>query len=57
MELIGRQTERLIIEGLITSERSEFLAIYGRRRIGKTFLIDQVCDSKNCLFNERFAPC
>ncbi len=46
MELIGRETERLIIEGLIASERSEFLAIYGRRRIGKTFLIDQVCESK-----------
>lgn len=46
MELIGRETERLIIEGLIESERSEFLAIYGRRRIGKTFLIDQVCGAK-----------
>jgi uncharacterized protein len=46
MELIGRESERLIIERLIESERSEFLAIYGRRRIGKTFLIDQVCGTK-----------
>jgi uncharacterized protein len=46
MDLIGRESEKLIIQGLIESERSEFLAIYGRRRIGKTFLIDQVCGEK-----------
>ena len=46
MELIGRETERLAIQGLIESESSEFLAIFGRRRIGKTFLIDQVCGNK-----------
>ncbi len=45
MELIGRTKEREIIRELLESRRSEFLAIYGRRRIGKTFLIDQSCGS------------
>jgi len=45
MELIGRAKEREIVQELLESKRSEFLAIYGRRRIGKTFLIDQVCSS------------
>jgi uncharacterized protein len=46
MELVGREAEKLIIEQMIMSNRSEFLAIYGRRRIGKTYLIDHVCGSK-----------
>ncbi len=43
MELIaGRKEEQLIMNQLLASERPEFLAIYGRRRVGKTFLIRQV---------------
>ncbi|MBO4359824.1 MAG: ATP-binding protein [Eubacteriaceae bacterium] len=37
--IIGRQKERKQLEGLLASDRSEFAAVYGRRRIGKTFLI------------------
>jgi uncharacterized protein len=44
--LIGRESEKKIIEELLESSQSEFLAIYGRRRIGKTYLIDQVCGNK-----------
>src|SRR5882757_9587603 len=43
MELIaGRKEEQLIMNQLLTSEKAEFLAVYGRRRVGKTFLIRQV---------------
>ncbi|MBX3188762.1 MAG: hypothetical protein KF819_17220 [Labilithrix sp.] len=35
----GRALEREILGRLVASERSEFLALYGRRRIGKTFLV------------------
>lgn len=45
MELIGRAKEKEIIQELLESKRSEFLAIYGRIRIGKTFLVDQICSS------------
>jgi uncharacterized protein len=45
MELVGRLPERKIIEELLANNRSDFLAVYGRRRIGKTYLIDQVCNA------------
>lgn len=37
--LIGRRQERQLIEKWLDSDRSEFIAVYGRRRVGKTFLI------------------
>lgn len=37
--IIGRKRERTRLQKLLTSERSEFLAVFGRRRIGKTYLI------------------
>ena len=37
--LIGRDNERRDLLKWIDSERSEFIAIYGRRRVGKTFLV------------------
>jgi AAA+ ATPase superfamily predicted ATPase len=39
--LIGRRREREILNQAMTSDRSELVAVYGRRRIGKTFLIRQ----------------
>jgi AAA+ ATPase superfamily predicted ATPase len=38
-KIIGRATEQRILEKLRRSSEPEFLAIYGRRRVGKTFLI------------------
>lgn len=37
--LVGRKTELEQISKICTSEQSEFIAVYGRRRVGKTFLI------------------
>jgi len=36
---IGRTEELSDLKSLLTSNRSEFVAIYGRRRVGKTFLV------------------
>lgn len=36
---IGRNKERTALESYIASNRAELIALYGRRRIGKTFLI------------------
>ncbi len=38
-ELIGRQKERDIFRDLLKTENAEMLAVVGRRRVGKTFLI------------------
>jgi hypothetical protein len=37
--IIGRKKELSILEKVKTSDQSEFVAVYGRRRVGKTFLI------------------
>lgn len=37
--IIGRKEEKRLLEKLYRSPKAEFLAIYGRRRIGKTFLV------------------
>ena len=37
--LIGRENEIKTLQQAYHSEYSEFVAVYGRRRIGKTFLI------------------
>ncbi len=37
--IIGRVAEKEILANALNSSRSELIAIYGRRRIGKTFLI------------------
>ena len=41
MEIIGREHEKNILDKLVHDNESHFLAMYGRRRIGKTYLIRQ----------------
>jgi AAA+ ATPase superfamily predicted ATPase len=38
-ELVGRKKEIQQIANIVKNSKSDFLAIYGRRRVGKTFLI------------------
>ena len=40
--IIGRLAEKKTLEKLYKSERSEFVAVYGRRRVGKTFLLKEL---------------
>ena len=39
--MIGRQQERKQLNRLYDSGQAELVAVYGRRRVGKTFLIDE----------------
>jgi hypothetical protein len=41
-KLIGREKEAAFLKNLTQSKKSEFVIIYGRRRVGKTYLIRQV---------------
>ncbi|WP_300704309.1 ATP-binding protein [Bacteroides sp.] len=41
-EIVGRIKEQKELEEYIASESSEFIAIYGRRRVGKTFLVREL---------------
>lgn len=47
--MVGRHKERENLISYLTSDKSEFIAVYGRRRIGKTYLIDEVLGDKICL--------
>ncbi|MCQ2105458.1 MAG: AAA family ATPase [Fibrobacter sp.] len=42
MSLIGRNAEIELLERYVASANAEFIALYGRRRVGKTFLVNQV---------------
>jgi len=48
--LIGRRFEQQQLQKAFDSKESEFIAIYGRRRIGKTFLILNFFERKSCVF-------
>jgi len=48
--IIGREEESKTLKALLSSNSPEFLAIYGRRRIGKTFLIKQFFSDKDAIF-------
>jgi len=49
-KIIGRAREQILLKELVASKRAEFLAIYGRRRVGKTYLIKNLMDSLPCVF-------
>jgi len=41
-KLIGRDSDKKILSNAYKSNRAELIVVYGRRRIGKTFLVHQV---------------
>src|SRR3954451_3196160 len=45
-KLIGRQSERKILQEALDSMQAELVAVYGRRRVGKTFLIRAVYEQQ-----------
>lgn len=50
MRIIGRDEEQLELSEFLFSNSPEFLAIYGRRRVGKTFLIRSYFENQPCVF-------
>lgn len=49
-KIVGRKAEQKTLSQFFESDKAEFLAIYGRRRVGKTFLIRSFFKKKNCIF-------
>ena len=47
---IGRERELSALERLYKSDNFEFAVIYGRRRVGKTALINKFIDDKNAIY-------
>ena len=46
MDLIGREREKILLDRVVSSRKSEFVAIYGRRRVGKTFFVREYFEYK-----------
>lgn len=49
MRIIGRDNEVKILKDSLLSTKSELIAVYGRRRVGKTFLIREVLKESTIL--------
>ena len=47
---IGRERELDALNRLYQSDKFEFAVIYGRRRVGKTALINAFIDKKNAIY-------
>ncbi len=50
MTLIGREGEQKLFATLMGSPRAEMVAVYGRRRVGKTFLVRDYFKNKGLYF-------
>lgn len=48
MRIIGRKNEQMKIQNALDSNKAEFVVVYGRRRVGKTYLIKE-------FFNDTFS--
>jgi hypothetical protein len=46
--LIGRQPEQAVLQKTLESKEPEFVAVYGRRRVGKTFLVREFYGDGTC---------
>jgi len=47
-QIIGRDRELKTLRDRLASDEAEFIAIYGRRRVGKTFLVEQLVANYKC---------
>lgn len=45
--IVGRREERKLIKNRIASQEAEFIALHGRRRVGKTYLIKYAIEEAN----------
>ena len=50
MEIVSRKDEIHILRQMLGSNIPEFLALYGRRRVGKTFLVKQFFKDEDVVF-------
>ena len=50
MMFIGREYELEFLNDAYKSDKAEFIVLYGRRRVGKTELLNEFCKDKNAIF-------
>lgn len=50
MTIVGRHYEQEQLQKRFQSAQAEFIGVYGRRRVGKTYLIREFFNKKPCIF-------
>lgn len=55
-EIIGRKHEIAELEKLYRSKKAEFVVVYGRRRIGKTFLVRNLFNDRITFLHTALSP-
>ncbi|MGR3911718.1 MAG: ATP-binding protein [Candidatus Rhabdochlamydia sp.] len=50
-KIVGRLREQKLLKYFFYSKKAEFIAVYGRRRVGKTYLIKNFIGSLPCTFS------
>ncbi len=48
--IIGRKREQELLEQAFNEKRNRFITVYGRRRVGKTYLINEFFKNKKCIY-------
>lgn len=54
--IVGRKREMEELRNLYESNKAEFVAIYGRRRVGKTFLVKEMFQDKMTFYHSGLSP-
>ena len=47
-KLVGREPARAVFRNVLKSREPELVAVYGRRRVGKTFLVRELFADRLC---------
>ena len=55
-KIIGRKAEKQQLERLLHAKEAEFLVVYGRRRVGKTFLIRNYFKDQFSFYHTALSP-
>ena len=54
--IIGREYEARKLNEYYNSESAELIALYGRRRVGKTFLVDEAFENRISFRHSGLSP-
>ena len=54
--IIGRESEKEVLTSLCQSNNAEFLAVYGRRRVGKTYLVREFFEDTFAFYHTALSP-
>ena len=54
--IIGREREKVVLTSLYQSNNAEFLAVYGRRRVGKTYLVREFFEDTFAFYHTALSP-